>query len=153
MRLTNDTIIFGKNPKRMLSLNFLDSFDLKWLEASHLKIIYEAKFGVLKRASLLILYLGNLTKLDSFSFTYETGSYYSCSATINGQMLIFGGSSSYSYSNQISLVENCRLTRIGSLPITFHYGACNTFQRSDGISETLLCFASDGKSNCHRFEN
>jgi len=128
------------------------------LDARRLKIIYGAKFGaklslVLKTASLLILYLGNLIELDYFSFTYETGSYYSCSATINGQMMIFGGNLGYSYSNQISLVENCRLTRIGSLPIRFSGGACNTFQRSDGRSETLLCFARNGESNCHRFEN
>ena len=100
---------------------------------------------------LLILYLGNLTEVDSFSYTYETGSHWSCSATINGQMMIFGGRYS-PYDNQISVVEDCRLTRIGSLPIKFDIGACNTYHRSDGFSETLLCFAESGTSNCHRFE-
>ena len=67
-------------------------------------------------------------------------------------MLIFGGSSFRSFSTQISLVEDCRLTRIGSLPTSFSFGACNTYQRTDGISETLLCFAYEGGSDCQKFE-
>ena len=97
----------------------------------------------------MISILGNLTDLDSFSFSFETGSLNSCSTIINGQMMIFGGNSPYN--TQISLVEECRLTRIGSLPSSFYLGACNTFENTDGINATLLCFASSGFSNCQRF--
>ena len=96
------------------------------------------------------LFLGSLTEVE-FSFSDQTGSDYSCSTVINGKSIIFGGDSRRPYTNQISLVENCRLTRIGSLPFSFMGGACNTFQNSDGISKVLLCFGRDGKSNCSRF--
>ena len=96
-----------------------------------------------------IYILGSLTEVE-FSFSDQTGSYGSCSTVINGKSIIFGGFRS-SFQNQISLVENCRLTRIGTLPFPFHYGACNTFQNSDRISEALLCFGLDDTSNCHRF--
>ena len=98
----------------------------------------------------MISILGNLTDLDSFSFSFETGSLNSCSTIINGQMMIFGGGD-YTYWTQISLIKDCQMTRIGSLPDSFYFGACNTFQNSDGINATLLCFADSGKSNCQRF--
>jgi len=98
---------------------------------------------------LKIYILGSLKEVE-FSFSDQTGSYCSCSTVINGKSIIFGGLYS-SFKNQISLVEDCRLTRIGSLPFSFEDGACNTFKNSEGISEALLCFGYDGKSNCHRF--
>ena len=81
----------------------------------------------------------------------QTGSFGSCSTVINGKSIIFGGYSRSPFTNQISLVEDCRLTRIGSLPFGFSGGACNTYQNSDGRSEALLCFGLEGKSKCHRF--
>ena len=67
-------------------------------------------------------------------------------------MLIFGGDYERPYGNQISVLEDCRLKRIGSLPTAFIIGACNTYQRSDGISETLLCFGLYRESECQRFQ-
>jgi len=98
---------------------------------------------------LKIYILGSLAEVE-FSFSNETGSSGSCSTVINGKIIIFGGSLE-PFKNQVSLVEDCRLTRIGTLPFSFSGGACNTFQNSDGRSRTLLCFGHDGKSNCHRF--
>jgi len=86
-----------------------------------------------------------------FSFSDRTGSYHSCSTLINGKNIIFGEINSFSYENQIRLVEDCRLTRIGSLPFPFSSGACNTYQNSDGITTTLLCFGYNGGTKCHRF--
>ena len=73
--------------------------------------------------------------------------------------IIFGGyySSYKQFHNQISLVKDCGLTRIGTLPFAFDSGACNTYQNSDGISKALLCFGLDAElhrnsySNCSRF--
>ena len=45
----------------------------------------------------------------------------------------------------------CRLTRVGTLPMEFSGGSCNTFQKSNGESATLLCFAYPGRSDCHRY--
>ena len=102
---------------------------------------------------------GNLNSVkDAFTFGDETGSLVSCSATINGRMMIFGGFWNTKYKNQISVVESCQLTRVGDLPMSFHGGACNTFTWS-GKEETLLCFAGDvdlfrsnlpSYSTCHR---
>lgn len=81
-----------------------------------------------------------------------TGSSYSCSTTVNGQMLIFGGQLNSAFENQISVVESCGLRRIGDLPMNFYYGACNTFIGQDQAYEhALLCFAKSGKNQCHRY--
>ena len=73
-------------------------------------------------------------------------------------MTIFGGYSGYDYGDQISLVQDCGLRRAGTLPMKFQYGSCNTFQKSNGEGQTLLCFGasfgkSDGKSDCYRYNN
>ena len=52
--------------------------------------------------------------------------------------MMFGGDGSYN--NQISVVESCRLRRVGTLPMEFRVGGCNTFQTIDGNDEALLCF-------------
>ena len=85
-----------------------------------------------------------------FVFGEKTGSYLSCSAIINGRMTIFGGSLYNPYKNQISVIESCRLTRVGHLPMHFFGGACNTFTTSSGQEETLLCFGMAGENSCHR---
>ena len=81
---------------------------------------------------------------------------------MNGKSIIFGGDARHRPDgNQISLVKDCDLTRIGSLPFGFKFGACNTFQDNDGKNRALLCFGWDGTyeidgrtmhgmSNCHR---
>jgi len=56
--------------------------------------------------------------------------------------MVFGGHISYSYKNQISVVESYQLRRIGQLPIDFRYGACNTFLSNDQKDEIILCFAA-----------
>ena len=106
-------------------------------------------FNIEPKWKLKIYILGRLTEVG-FSFSDQTGSFLSCSTVINGKSIIFGGYYS-SFKKQISLVKDCRLTRIGTLPFAFYIGACNTFQNSKGISEALLCFGAYGTSNCHRF--
>ena len=96
-----------------------------------------------------VIILGQISNVDSFRFGDRTGSQHSCSTIVDGKMTIFGGESDHS--NQISLVENCGLTRVGTLPMGFWCGSCNSFQKSNGESHTLLCFGSPGKSDCHRY--
>ena len=89
---------------------------------------------------------------------FGTGSFRSCSATINGQMMIFGlqptGKQSWdlehSFQSQISIVESCRLKRLGTLPFSFYDGGCNTFKTNGEMEETLLCFGMGGKKMCYR---
>ena len=99
------------------------------------------------------------TLLTQFSFEEGTSSSYFCSAIVNGNMMKFGGEGSYN--NQISVVESCRLRRVGSLPMEFVVCACtlclypvlvcgNTFQTIDRNDEALLCFGSPGMSLCNR---
>jgi len=81
----------------------------------------------------------------------------SCSTILDGKMLIFGGwlSAEYgeqTFGEQITVVENCGLTRIGKLPFVFRNGACNTYQKSNGDSQALLCFSEwsyDHEQGCH----
>lgn len=87
---------------------------------------------------------------SKFTFGDETGAYHSCSATINGRMTIFGGRANSPYKNQIAVIESCQLTRIGTLPMDFSHGACNTFSVSAEKEESLLCFGLYRRSFCYR---
>lgn len=62
--------------------------------------------------------------------------------------MIFGGDQKLK--KQISIVKSCGLKRVGTLPMAFENGACNTFETSGGTEETLLCFAFAGAKLCHR---
>ena len=86
--------------------------------------------------------------VDNFIYGTNTGSYSSCSSIINGLMVIFGGHDDFK--NQISIVESCQLRRLGDLPMAFYDGACNTYRNPEGTEKILLCFASAGKTTCHR---
>ena len=100
----------------------------------------------------LFIFLEKMMASYDFTFGIGTGAYSSCSATINGKMMIFGGSEigDLPFKNQISIVESCQLRRLGDLPMSFHSGGCNTFQTTNGTEETLLCFAQSGPASCHR---
>jgi len=86
---------------------------------------------------------GNSDVLDSFSFGQETIVYHSCSVVNDGKMTIFGGSSGYR--RQISIVDDCNLKSIGTLPFNFELGACNI---RSGEEVTYLCFAEGNYKNC-----
>jgi len=90
---------------------------------------------------------GKLTSEFQFGQSESTGSYASCSTVINGLMMIFGGTGDFE--SQLSVVESCGLRRLGTLPMEFYSGACNTFQSNEGNEEVLLCFAERSK-DCHR---
>lgn len=67
-------------------------------------------------------------------------------------MMIFGGVfSSSMFDDQISVVSNCGLERVGTMPTKFDRGACNTFH-SNNIEYALLCFGmmNSGLKSCHR---
>ena len=100
----------------------------------------------------MFLFFGSGTLTSEFQFgqSESTGSYRSCSTVINGLMMIFGGDSNSDFDNQISVVESCGLRRLGTLPMQFEFGACNTFQSNEGDEEVLLCFAYNGRKDCHR---
>ena len=72
----------------------------------------------------------------------------SSAATLNRQMMIFGGRENQPVHTQISIVESCGLRRLGTLPMIFIQGACNIFQTSGGNEEVLLCFgySKDGSA-------
>ena len=91
--------------------------------------------------------LGNLNELMDFVYEDETEVSGSCSAILNGEMFVFGG---WDEKRQISKVENCTLKRIGTLPMDFRSGACNTYQGRKGEWHVLLCFGIDDKTGCHR---
>ena len=65
--------------------------------------------------------------LDAFTFEDKTMIYRSCSAVIDGKMLVFGGYSG-DYARQWSSVGSCSLRLEGKFDFDFLYGACNTIQ-------------------------
>ena len=95
--------------------------------------------------------LGNASEIE-FEFEFQTGAYDSCSTVQNGLMFVFGGTSGSDYENQISIVEDCRLRRIGSLPMRLYWGACNSFTTNNDNQISLLCFDYNDRKACHRFK-
>lgn len=91
-------------------------------------------------------FLGNIYNTESFEFGFITGASKSCSLMLSGRMLIFGGTGEYI--NQISEIANCGITRTGNLPMTFEFGACNTF--TDIADYALLCFSGRNSRDCHK---
>ena len=91
---------------------------------------------------------GNSDFLESFSFGQETIVYHSFSVVNDGKMTIFGGSSGYR--RQISIVDDCCLKSIGTLPFNFELGACNL---RSGEEVAYLCFADGNFKNCHRLKS
>ena len=80
----------------------------------------------------------------------DTEVYRSCSATLNGELFVFGG---YSESNnlrkQVSKVKGCGLKRIGDLSYDFYQGACGTYLMPD--ERILLCFSESYQRQCERW--
>ena len=89
-----------------------------------------------------------MTEIDEFSFEPDTGSYLSCSFVLNGIMFIVGGYSNRDFTRQISIVESCRINKVGQLPYDFYDGACNSYTNEVGNESALLCFSLHDKYGC-----
>ena len=66
-----------------------------------------------------------------FFISPDTDIYLSCSARLNGEYFVFGGATyggadNSGFTKQIRKINDCRLKRVGDLPIDFTYGACGT---------------------------
>ena len=87
------------------------------------------------------------SKETEFTYGSETEVHGSCSIIWQGAMYIFGG---YTYRRQISVVDQCRLTKIGTLPFNMNFGACA--QRNN--QDVFICFEdyedSSTFKNCYR---
>ena len=98
----------------------------------------------------------------------DTEIYKSCSAILNGEYFVFGGTNgdkrrqvlqSWAITHstlidnnpayfQVSKVIGCGLKRIGDLSYEFHQAACGTFLFPQ--ERILLCFAESYRSKCER---
>jgi len=94
---------------------------------------------------------GHLTELNRFRFRQNTGAIRSCSLIHDGVMYIVGGKLGSNYDKQISILESCQLRQVGQMPISFEYGACNTYTNSTGKEQALLCFSSSNSNGCFRY--
>ena len=84
----------------------------------------------------------SIRRLDNFVFDEQTGASYSCSALLNGRMLIIGGDEDFT--SQISEVKNCKLQKTGHrMPTKFYNPACNSFMDENQSQYVLLCFGYD----------
>ena len=109
---------------------------------------------------------GGVTENFEFTINEDTEVYHSCSATLNGEVFVFGGSNtSNNRRKQVSLVTNenfenillfqvskivgCELRRIGDLNSDFVQGACGTYNFHE--ERVLLCFSDTDKTGCERF--
>ena len=80
-----------------------------------------------------------------FDFEYGTGTqvHRSCSITWKGAFYIFGG---HSEKTQISMVDDCTLTRVGTLPFELYQGACTNVNNQ----EFYLCFDQNNPYKCYK---
>ena len=87
------------------------------------------------------------SKEIGFNFGTGTEVKHSCSIVWRGKLFVFGGSS---YQRQISIVDDCQLTKKGELPFDMIRGACA--QRDN--QEVFICFDNvldpSTSRNCHR---
>merc|ERR1712131_204815 len=86
---------------------------------------------------------GEITELE-FTMGANTDVYHSCSATLNGEMFLFGGYDSFT--KQISKINGCSLELIGQLPFDFERGGCGTFLFPE--PRIMLCFGRMYKGKC-----
>jgi len=96
---------------------------------------------------------GEVNSEINFEFGEGTGSENSCSAVLEGKMMIFGGPSSsrYDYGDQISQVIGCRLERVGQFPGSVNAPACNTFGSSPN-QRVWICFNKENFSECKSYD-
>ena len=73
------------------------------------------------------------SKDTEFEFSLNTEVHYSCSVLWGNQMYVFGGKDN---PNQISRIEDCRLTSIGALDFRTYGAACTNF--ADNL--IFICF-------------
>ena len=78
-----------------------------------------------------------------FEFGTDTEVYYSCSITWKGAFYVFGG---VSEKTQISVVDDCKLTRVGTLPFELYRGACTNVNDQ----EFYLCFDWSNRNQCYK---
>ena len=80
-----------------------------------------------------------------FEFEFGTGTEveYSCSITWKGAFYIFGGRKE---KTQISMVDKCKLTRVGTLPFELQLGACTNVNDR----EFYLCFDKNNPHKCYK---
>ena len=110
--------------------------------------------------SILDTFEGGITEGFEFFMGENTEVVRSCSAILNGELFVFGGSSK---KRQVSLnstpvisifflklskVVGCGLKRIGDLSYEFYRGACGTF--SFPQERIMLCFSISYKKKCER---
>ena len=105
---------------------------------------------------------GGTVENFEFQMDDDTGVSNSCSATLNGELFVFGGSA---YNKQVDLFLNiletfinelnkvskvigCGLKRIGDLSNEFWYGTCATYLFPQ--ERILLCFPNSEQRACMR---
>ena len=62
-------------------------------------------------------------------------------------MLIFGGVGIFQ--RQVSLVGDCNLRLVGTMPFDLYEGTANIFNEFNGSETAILCFDRDSPTNCH----
>ena len=73
---------------------------------------------------IIFLIKGGITQGFEFHINEDTEIIRSCSAMLNGEFFIFGGTN---FKRQLSKVAECGLKRIGDLSFEFYRGAYGTF--------------------------
>ena len=86
----------------------------------------------------------------NLEFGQKTGSAFSCSALLNGKMLILGGYDNRGRTDQITEVKDCSLERIGTFPEPVRDPACNTFAMPG--ESVWICFTQESRSSCRRLD-
>ena len=99
---------------------------------------------------------------ESVAVDANSEAYRSCFTMLNGEAVIFGGSSTFGIDRQvthskrkyvkylffkISVVSGCKVRRIGDLPFHFDWGTCGTFM-FDNEPTILLCFYDGEEKRC-----
>ena len=88
---------------------------------------------------------GNFYNVN-LTFDQQSTTYASCSIMDQNQMYVYGGGD-YDKKRQISLIDECQLKQVGTLPFDLDYGTCT---RNDNF--IVWCFDYDLTKSCWKSE-
>ena len=96
-----------------------------------------------KNPPVITNFNGKSDKAFKFEMGRDTFASLSCSMSWKNQFYLFGGD--LSYNKQISRLDKCRLSRVGSLDFPFHYSGCANMANK----KLFLCFDMSYLKTCY----
>ena len=127
--------------QRLTEIDGIQSAEVSWLFTTREKNVGQKAGG--KNPPVLTNFNGKNDKAFKFEMGTNTFASLSCSMTWKNRFYVFGGEKSFD--KQISRLDQCRLTRVGSLNFPFGYSSCTNMANE----KLFLCFHMQYLKTCY----